>query len=185
MGKYQSTKLFDNYSVAIRQWKAQHSHCQLLHGYALKFKVWFESVEPLEENQLDEMNWIQDYGGFKSVDAQPTPGNGLKDWMDYMWDHTLLIEKDDPYLDLFESMNPTVCHLRVMDKIGAESAAKLVYDKFNDVLSKTGGGRVKVTKVECWEADKNSSIYMDCDTPSPKSLEKNNSTRESGTIYND
>jgi hypothetical protein len=81
--------------------------------------------------------------------------------MDYMWDHTLLIEKDDPYLDLFESMNPTVCHLRVMDKIGAESAAKMVYDKFNDVFSKSGGGRVKVTKVECWEADKNSSIYTE------------------------
>jgi hypothetical protein len=31
MGRYISTKLFDNYSVAIRQWKAQHSHCQLLH----------------------------------------------------------------------------------------------------------------------------------------------------------
>ena len=164
MGKYQSTKLFDNYSVAIRQWKAQHSHCQLLHGYALKFKVWFESVEPLEENQLDEMNWIQDYGGFKSVPV----GNGLKDWMDYMWDHTLLIEKDDPYLDLFESMNPTVCHLRVMDKIGAESAAKLVYDKFNDTLSKQGGGRVKVTKVECWEADKNSSIYQEDPKPMTK-----------------
>ena len=158
MGKYQSTKLFDNYSVALRQWKAQHSHCQLLHGYALKFKVWFESIEPLEENQLDEMNWIQDYGGFKS---KPT-GNGLKDWMDYMWDHTLLIEKDDPYLDFFQSAaQEGLCHIRVMEKIGAESAAKLVFDKFNDELSKQGGGRVKVTKVECWEADKNSSIYTE------------------------
>ena len=78
MGRYISTKLFENYSVALRQWRASHSHCELLHGYALKFKVWFESVEPLEENQLDEMNWIQDYGGFKSVPV----GNGLKDWMD-------------------------------------------------------------------------------------------------------
>ena len=60
MAKYQSTKLFDNYSVAIRQWKAAHSHCELLHGYALKFKVWFESIEPLEENQLDEMNYMDD-----------------------------------------------------------------------------------------------------------------------------
>ena len=42
MGKFQSTKIFDNYSIAIRQWRAQHSHCQLLHGYALEFKVWFE-----------------------------------------------------------------------------------------------------------------------------------------------
>jgi len=156
MGKYQSTKIFDNYSVAIRQWKAAHSHCQLLHGYALKFKVWFESIEPLEEKQLDEMNWIMDYGGFKD---QPV-GNGLKSWMNDMWDHTLLIEKDDPYLDFFESAQMEgVCKLVVMDKMGAESCAKLVYDKFNDVMSKTGGGRVKVVKVECWEADRNSSIY--------------------------
>ena len=167
MGKYQSTKLFDNYSVAIRQHKAQHSHCQLLHGYALEFKVWFESIEPIEENQLDEMNWIMDYGGFKalpkggeSIEELKKTGNGLKDWMDYMWDHTLLIEKDDPQLETFQYMQELgLCHLRVMDKIGAESAAKMVYDKFNDVMSRTGGGRVKVVKVECWEAPKNSSIY--------------------------
>jgi 6-pyruvoyltetrahydropterin/6-carboxytetrahydropterin synthase len=167
MGKYQSTKLFDNYSVAIRQHKAQHSHCQLLHGYALEFKVWFESIEPLEENQLDEMNWIMDYGGFKplpkggeSVEELKKTGNGLKDWMDYMWDHTLLIGKDDPQLETFQYMQELgLCHLRVMDRIGAESAAKMVYDKFNDVMSRTGGGRVKVVKVECWEAPKNSSIY--------------------------
>ena len=167
MGKYQSTKLFDNYSVAIRQHKAQHSHCQLLHGYALEFKVWFESIEPLEENQLDEMNWIMDYGGFKplpkggeSVEELKKTGNGLKDWMDYMWDHTLLIEKDDPQLETFQYMQELgLCHLRVMDRIGAESAAKMVYDKFNDVMSRTGGGRVEVVKVECCEAPKNSSIY--------------------------
>jgi len=86
--RYISTKVFDNYSVAIRQWKASHSHCELLHGYALKFKVWFASNEPLEENQLDDMNWIVDYGGFKT----PPKGNGLKDWMDHMWDHTTLIQ---------------------------------------------------------------------------------------------
>ena len=62
MGKFQSTKIFDNYSVAIRQWRAQHSHCQLLHGYALKFKVWFESNTPEDANMgLDDMNWIVDY----------------------------------------------------------------------------------------------------------------------------
>lgn len=163
---YLSTKTFDNYSVAIRQWKAQHSHCQLLHGYALEFKVWFASIYEDVDKQLDEMNWIMDYGGFKSTDAKPTPGNGLKDWMNHMWDHTTLIEKDDPWLPLFEEMstsNPPVCKLIVMDRIGAESAAKLVFDKMNDVLSKTGGGRVKVVKVECWESTRNSSIYQSKD----------------------
>ncbi len=160
MARYISTKLFENYSVAIRQWKASHSHCELLHGYALKFKVWFASNEPDIDKQLDDMNWIVDYGGFKATDAKPTPGNGLKTWMDFMWDHTLLIEKDDPQLETFQYMEELgLCSLRVMDKMGAESCAKLVYDKFNERLALTDGGRCKCVKVECWEADKNSSIY--------------------------
>ena len=158
MRKYQSTKKFDNYSVALRQHKAQHSHCQLLHGYALEFQVTFESNEILEDNMLDEMNWIMDYGGFKD---QPQ-GNGLKSWMNHMWDHTTLIEKDDPQLETFKYMEELgLLHLRILDKIGAESAAKLVFDKFNDVMSKTGGGRVKVVRVECWENKNNSSIYTE------------------------
>jgi 6-pyruvoyltetrahydropterin/6-carboxytetrahydropterin synthase len=156
MARYISTKVFDNYSVAIRQWKASHSHCELLHGYALKFKVWFASNEPLEENQLDDMNWIVDYGGFKT----PPKGNGLKDWMDHMWDHTTLIQADDPYRDLFESMAMEgICKVHFLEKMGAESNAKLVFDHFNEVLSKTDAGRCKVIKVECFENDKNSSIY--------------------------
>jgi 6-pyruvoyltetrahydropterin/6-carboxytetrahydropterin synthase len=100
MARYISTKVFDNYSVAIRQWKAQHSHCQLLHGYGIYFKVWFASNQPDLDKQLDEMNWIVDFGGFKSKPV----GNGLKDWMDHMWDHTLLVEKDDPFADVFEQL---------------------------------------------------------------------------------
>jgi 6-pyruvoyltetrahydropterin/6-carboxytetrahydropterin synthase len=158
MGRYISTKLFDNYTVAIRQWKAQHSHCQLLHGYALKFKVWFASTEPIEENQLDDMNWIVDYGGFKDAPK----GNGLKSWMDHMWDHTLLIQKDDPFVDIFEQMGQMgLAKVHLLDKMGAESNAKLVYEYFNEVLSKTDAGRCKVIKVECFENDKNSSIYED------------------------
>jgi 6-pyruvoyltetrahydropterin/6-carboxytetrahydropterin synthase len=143
---YQSTKIFDNYSVALRQWKAKHSHCQLLHGYALKFKIWFTS------ESLDDMNWIVDFGGFKH--------NGLKDWMNEMFDHTLLIEKDDPYLDLFQSMSMEgLCKLQVLEKIGCESLAKLVFDKFNHTLSLQDAGRCKVVKVEVFENEKNSAIY--------------------------
>ena len=48
-----------------------------------------------------------------------------------------------------------------MDKIGCENLAKLVYDKFNDVLSKTDAGRCKVIKVECFEHEKNSAIFQE------------------------
>ena len=49
MKEYVSIKIFDGYSTAFRQWRATHSHCQYIHGYALKFKVWFEG-------ELDEKN---------------------------------------------------------------------------------------------------------------------------------
>ena len=154
--RYMSCKQFENYSVAIRQWKAQHSHCQLLHGYALKFKVWFASNEPDVDKQLDDMNWIVDYGGFKT----PPQGNGLKDWMNHMWDHTTLIQKDDPFADIFVQMEQmNLCKLHLLDKMGAESCARLTLEKFNDVLSKTDGGRCKCVRVECFENDTNSSIY--------------------------
>lgn len=152
MRRFQSTKRFDNFSVALRQHKAQHSHCQLLHGYALEFKVWFSSIESVEENQLDEMNWIVDYGIFSR--------NGLKDWMNEMFDHTLIVEQDDPQLESFIFLQELgLAKLTIVSKIGAESMAKIVFDRFNDVFSKTEGGRVKVTKVECFENSKNSSIY--------------------------
>jgi len=152
MGRYISTKTFDNFTVALRQWKAQHSHCQLLHGYSLEFKVWFSSTEPLEENQLDDMNWVVDFGGFKH--------NGLKEWMNEMFDHTMLIQKDDPYKDIFEQMGVMgLAKVHFLDKMGCESLAKLVFDKFNDVLSRTDAGRCKVIKVECFENNKNSAIY--------------------------
>lgn len=143
---YISTKTFDNYSVALRQWKAQHSHCQLLHGYALKFKVWFTS------ETLDDMNWVVDFGGFKH--------NGLKDWMNLMFDHTTLIQIDDPAKDIFEQMEQMgLCKVHFMDKMGCESLAELVFNKFNDTLSKQDAGRSKVIKVEVFENEKNSAIY--------------------------
>jgi 6-pyruvoyltetrahydropterin/6-carboxytetrahydropterin synthase len=82
--------------------------------------------------------------------------------MNHMWDHTTLIEKDDPQLETFKYMEELgLCALRVMDSMGAESCAKLVCDHFNERLKLTGGGRVRASKVECWEADKNSSIYIE------------------------
>ena len=143
---YQSTKIFDNFSVAIRQHKAQHSHCQLLHGYAFKIKVWFTA------DSLDEMNWIVDFGIFSR--------NGLKKWLNEMFDHTLIIEKDDPQLETFTFLQELkLCKLVVVDSIGAESMAKLVFDKFTSRFAVTEGGRVVVTKVEVFENDKNSGIY--------------------------
>lgn len=148
VGKYQSTKVFDNFSVALRQHKAQHSHCKFLHGYAFKIKVWFSA------ETLDEMNWIVDFGLFSR--------NGMKEWLNNMFDHTLLIEKDDPQLESFKALEELgLCQLRVLDRIGAESLAKLIFERFTERFKVTEGGRVKVDKVEVFENEKNSGIYYE------------------------
>jgi len=156
MARYISTKKFDNFSIAIRQWKAQHSHCQLLHGYSFEVKIWFASNEPEIDKQLDSMNWIVDFGSFKK---QPE-GNGLKDWLNDLLDHTMLIEQDDPYRDLFETMQMEgICKVHFMEKMGAEYLAKFICDKFNDTFSKIDANRCRVIKVEVFENSKNSGIY--------------------------
>ena len=58
MSKFQSTKVFDGYSCVFRQWRAEGTHCRFLHGYGVSFKVWFEG-------ELDEKNWVWDFGGMK------------------------------------------------------------------------------------------------------------------------
>ena len=35
MGKFQSTKVFDGFSTVFRQWRADGTHCQKLHGYGI------------------------------------------------------------------------------------------------------------------------------------------------------
>ena len=156
MARYISTKKFDNFSIAIRQWKAQHSHCQLLHGYSFEVKIWFASNEPEIDKQLDSMNWIVDFGSFKK---QPE-GNGLKDWLNDLLDHTMLIEQDDPYRDLFETMQMEgICKVHFMEKMGDEYLAKFICDKFNDTFSKIDANRCRAIKVEVFENTKNSGIY--------------------------
>ena len=143
-------KLFmlGGYSAAIRQWRATHSKCCMLHGYFFKFHVTFEA------NELNELNWVADFGCFKRT--------GLTEWLDYMFDHTTLVEENDPMLEYFKMMQvEKIADIRIMDKMGCESLAKLVFDKFNDTFSKQEGGRIKVVRVECFEHEKNSAIYTE------------------------
>ena len=152
MPKYQSTKTYGTdrgLSCCFRQWKADHSHCSTLHGYSLGFKFTFES------ETLDEKNWCFDFGGMKPIKA----------YLDYMFDHTILVAEDDPALEVFKTLaafstkeefngttdhigyqEPTpyslgrVCDLRIVPGVGCELTAKMVYEKTVELLEqmKTG-----------------------------------------------
>ena len=153
MGKFQSTKVFDGFSTVFRQWRADGTHCQKLHGYGVSFKLWFEG-------ELDERNWVWDFGGMKRAKGT-IDGMSPKDWMDYTFDHTFLVADDDPFRDSFLKMDEAgVAQVRIVPATGAERFAQYVYDKVGPFIETETEGRVKVVKVEFREHGKNSAIYV-------------------------
>lgn len=172
MGKFYSTKTYGNdrgLSCCFRQWRSTHSHCSLLHGYSIGVKVIFEC------DSLDERNWVMDFGGLKE----------FKNWLEYMFDHTLVVAEDDPHLAFFKQMSNigiipsgtgdiknltpyermAVCDLRIVPGVGCERFAELAYKELicmiegwranGTLLNKT----VKVKSVEVFEHAGNSAIY--------------------------
>ena len=154
MGKFQSSKVFDGFSTVFRQWKAETTHCRFVHGYGISFKVYFEG-------DLDERNWVWDFGGMKRAKTQ-IDGKSPKEWMDYMFDHTLVVAEDDPFIKAFQQMDDAgVAQVRVIPATGAEKFAEYIYNKLNKFVDTETKGRVRVTKVKFMEHGKNAACYVE------------------------
>ena len=154
MGRFQSSKVFDGFSTVFRQWKAETTHCRFLHGYGISFKVYFEG-------ELDDRNWVWDFGGMKRA-ATLIDGQQPKAWMDYMFDHTMIIAEDDPELKAFQQMDAAgVAQVRVIPATGAEKCSEYIYNKLNEFVKTETNNRVKVIKVKFMEHGKNAAYYCE------------------------
>ena len=154
MGKFQSSKVFDGFSTVFRQWKAETTHCRFVHGYGISFKVYFEG-------DLDDRNWVWDFGGMKRAKTQ-IDGMSPKEWMDFMFDHTLIVAEDDPYAQAFSKMQEAgVAQVRFIPATGAEKFAEYIYTKLNKFVDTETKGRVRVTKVKFMEHGKNAAYYSE------------------------
>jgi len=154
MGKFQSSKVFDGFSTVFRQWKAETTHCRFVHGYGISFKVYFEG-------DLDNRNWVWDFGGMKRAKTK-IDDKSPKEWMDYMFDHTMIIAEDDPWKEAFLQMDESgVAQVRVIPATGAEKFAEYIYTKLNKFVDTETKGRVRVTKVKFMEHGKNAAYYSE------------------------
>lgn len=171
MAKYISTKTYGNeqgLSCCFRQWRSTHSHCSLLHGYSIGVRAQFES------DTLDDRNWVMDFGGLKAFKA----------WLEYMFDHTLVIAEDDPYLDIFKGMaayglqdQGGMCDLRIVPAVGCEKFSEMAFKELDSIIKTFQAGQsyivngktfecrypvgkgVTVRSVEVFEHGANSAIY--------------------------
>ena len=154
MGKFQSSKVFDGFSTVFRQWRAENTHCRFVHGYGISFKVYFEG-------DLDERNWVWDFGGMKRAKTL-IDGMQPKAYFDYMFDHTLIVAEDDPEVKAFQQMDAAgVAQVRVIPATGAEKFAEFIFNKVNPFVLEETDGRVRVTKVKFMEHGKNAAYYIE------------------------
>jgi 6-pyruvoyltetrahydropterin/6-carboxytetrahydropterin synthase len=154
MGKFQSSKVFDGFSTVFRQWKATETHCRFVHGYGISFKIYFEG-------ELDHRNWVWDFGGMKRAKTK-IDGMSPKAWMDYMFDHTLVVAEDDPFKNAFLEMGEAgAAQVRIVEATGAEKFAEFVFNKVNEFVKTETENRVRVTKVKFMEHGKNAAYYSE------------------------
>ena len=144
---YYSTKTYGHnigLSAVFRQPNADHSHCHLLHGYSLAFKFTFGC------KSLDDKNWAVDFGGLKP----------LKAWLENMFDHKLVLDKNDPHLDQFQQLEDMdLAEIRIFDGVGAEMFAKHAFEFADELIREKTDGRCYVVECECMEHGANSAIY--------------------------
>ena len=144
--KYYSTKTYGHesgLSCTFRQPGAV-SHCNLLHGYALSFSFKFGC------EQLDDKNWVIDFGGLKQ----------LKGWLKANFDHKLVVAKDDPQIQrILKLQDEGLAEVVVVNGVGCEKFAEQAFHFANDLAKELTGGRCYCGACEVREHGANSAIY--------------------------
>lgn len=140
----QSTKRYENLPCAHRQWR-HDGNCALVHGYSRSFEFIFAA------ETLDKCGFAVDFGQLK----------WLKDWLEHMFDHTLLLMPDDPLLDHFRALEAAgAADIRLMPYgVGMEGSAQMVCEYADAELRRLTKGRCWVVGVEARENSKNSAWY--------------------------
>ena len=141
---YRVIKTYRNLPCAHRRWR-HNGHCAFVHGYSRSVTLTFGSRE------RDENGFVIDFGS----SLRP-----VKEWLKEQFDHTLLLDTDDPLLPNFRELERQgACRLTVFAQVGMEGSAKYVYDWVSQWLVGLFEDRVWLVSVECRENDKNAAIY--------------------------
>ena len=131
-------------SAAFRQWRAD-SHCRFMHGYSLEFEFVFGTHE------LDENNWVVDFGSLKELEA----------WLRKIFDHKTLVASDDPNYSFFEEMDENgIIDMVTVEGTGCEMFAKIAMEYAKELILNITQGRCWVESVSVREHGANSAICM-------------------------
>lgn len=137
------TKTYDNLKAAHRQWR-HCGHCAFVHGENWRVDITFRAKE------LDHQNFVYDFGALRPLRAQ----------LENCFDHTLLIDADDPERAFFEEMHKRkLADVRFLPSAGAEGLAQWVFELADSYIREASSERVRCVKVVVFEDLRNSSTY--------------------------
>lgn len=149
------SKTYRDIPFAHRQPDA--GHCSMIHGHNWTFKFTFGARE------LDEHGFVIDFGSLR----------WLKEWLDIIFDHKLVLNTDDPALGFLTlALDPqTLSHTKtepaklasitLVPNCGAEGIAAYLLQSVNELLKRQTADRkqgpVYCLEVEVWENPNNSA----------------------------
>lgn len=144
--RYSITKNFGEFPAAHRQ-PFHQGHCAQIHGHNWSFIVQIEGGP----EDLDGQGFLFDFGQFGDV----------KEWLRQNFDHTLLLQTDDPQLEHLTESIGDLSRIVVLDSVSCEGIAKFFYDYVSGWLRHhaVGSGTV-VASVTVTEDLKNSATYV-------------------------
>jgi 6-pyruvoyltetrahydropterin/6-carboxytetrahydropterin synthase len=143
------SKTYPDFPFGHRQ-PSHAGHCRFVHGHNWSFHFTFEA------DCLDECGFVVDFGGLQ----------WLKELLNWWFDHTTVLNEDDPLLDYFQrddinggpdSMG--LYDLRVVPDCSCEGLAKFVFELADGALHLQTDGRVRVKALTLHEDSKNSATY--------------------------
>jgi 6-pyruvoyltetrahydropterin/6-carboxytetrahydropterin synthase len=144
---YKIVKKFKNYPFAHRQ--HNHSgHCRKVHGHNWDFEVCVEA------KTLDKNGFVYDFGKFKA----------LRKWFEQKFDHTCLINEDDPKVEIFKMLqSESLLNLVLVKSGSAEGLAKMIYKKTDTMLQSQATVRqrgLSLVYIHVREDKNNSALFM-------------------------
>ena len=140
---FSCSKLFEGYSCCHRQW-SHEGHCRFVHGYSRSFTLWFGAQE------LDRCGFVVDFSSLRPFEQR----------LRGQFDHTFLANADDPLLTEWRRLDELgALDLRVMENVGMENTAVLVWEWANELLQQRDRGRTCCWAVEARENRRNAATY--------------------------
>jgi 6-pyruvoyltetrahydropterin/6-carboxytetrahydropterin synthase len=152
------TKVFHNLPFAHRQHN-HDGHCRLIHGHNWSFEITFVA------DRLDENLFVVDFGKLK----------WLRTWLEDHFDHTLVLNEDDPHLKRLQAFLETsgvtgghtaddFAKIVVVPNCGAEGIAIWMIGELNKIFArldmasdKPDGRNLRVQTIRAYEDEKNSA----------------------------